>query len=117
MSPSKNGMNRLTIRVTCGTADGAPVIQPGEFDTILFEPAKTDVTDAAVSTHPLAVELALLNTQVLLNLHDEKMETMPSAWLLRIEERWGYWRDSWNENGQTTGSQVADPFLCILWDW
>lgn len=103
--------------MTCGTGDHTPLIQPGEFDTILFEGQTQHVADAAISIHPLALELALLNTQVLLNLHDAKLENMPTAWLLRIEERWGYWRDSWNANGQTTGSQTADPFLCILWDW
>lgn len=103
--------------VTCGTEDQAPLIRPGEFDSIFLQDDARPPADAAIATSHLAVELALLNTQVLLNLHDTKLASMSTLWLLRVEERWGYWRDSWNASGQTTGWKLADSFLCISWDW
>lgn len=62
-------------------------------------------------------EVLVLNTQIMINLHDSRNATMPLDWLLRVEEKWDHWCSTWVSNGRTTGSIFTDPFLGVLWDW
>lgn len=95
------------------------MFKPGEFDTIILPPSRPVMSDppAALVPRQPYLELTLLNTQLLLNLHDETVPSLSVDWLLRIEERWAVWLRAWVREGRTTGVRFADPFVGVLWDW
>ncbi|BEJ13130.1 hypothetical protein CspHIS471_0303040 [Cutaneotrichosporon sp. HIS471] len=95
-----------------------PLIRPGEFENMTFRsrPVPEDQAVVLVPRRSL-MELLVLNTQLMMNLHDSRNARLSLDWLLRIEDRWDTWCATWVSQGRTTGNKVTDPFLSVLWDW
>lgn len=63
------------------------------------------------------VELLVINTQLMISLHDPKNPAMSIDWMLQLEERWDQWCSAYVADGRTSGNIYTDPFIGVLWDW
>lgn len=97
----------------------APMFRPGEFDSLVFASRPVVDPDAQVAlvARRSLTEILLLNTQILMGIHDPNNKTLGLDWLMRAEERWAAWCAAWVRDGRTTGIVFVDQFLQVLWDW
>lgn len=63
------------------------------------------------------VELLVVNTQLMIDLHEPKNPAMSIDWMLQIEERWDKWCSTYVAAGRTSGNSYTDPYIGVLWDW
>lgn len=94
------------------------MIKPGEFTSlsVQFRSVSDDHDIAIVPRRPM-VEILLLNTQMFSQIWDSKNPTMSMDWMLRMEERWDNWVNTWIGEGQTSGLSKADYFIFSIWEW
>lgn len=108
----------LTPSWTTALTGRAPILRPGEFESMSFRsrPVMDHEMTVLVPKRPLT-EILALNTQLILSIHDAKNPQLSVDWLLRIEERWESWMAQYVAEGRTTGNAFADPFVGFLWEW
>lgn len=112
-------VNKLIVSWSTSLGQHAPIIKPGEFESMDFRsrPVIDNESVVALVVRRSLTELLVINTQILINLHDPRSSTMPLDWMLRMEEKWDRWCSTWVMDGRTTGNVFTDPFLGVLWDW
>ncbi|GMK56148.1 hypothetical protein CspeluHIS016_0212040 [Cutaneotrichosporon spelunceum] len=95
-----------------------PIIRPGEFETMSFRSRPVGDGEIVVLIPRRSfVELLVINTQLMINLHDPKNPAMSIDWMLQLEERWDKWCSTYVADGRTSGNIYTDPFIGVLWDW
>lgn len=80
-------------------------------------PINDDDAVVALVVRRSFTELLILNTQLMINLHDSRNSTLSIDWLLGVESKFASWCNTWVMDGRTTGNVYTDPFLGVLWDW
>lgn len=85
--------------------------------TFRSRPFQDDDAVVALVVRRSFTELLVLNTQVMMGLHDSRNATLSLDWMLGIQQRWATWCGTWVLDGRTTGNVYTDPFLGVLWDW